>query len=377
MQTLLKPFITILLITVLFGSCTKTINFNSDQLEAKIVVNSLLIANSKITTSITKSQNLLLTNDFFEPLKNAKADLYVNDQFAETLKFESKTDTFIKQLNYGVVEKIPYDKGVFISETTAEAGKTYRLEVSCDGMDNVSCETTVPYKVEITSVDTSSEAIDDEWSDYRYKLLQVKFKDPRDISNYYRVQLDNTRGSAVTYFQEKDDQYIFSDTILIANSYGSYFNMADPIFKTSENEANDIIMGTPNNRYAIFDDSQISGKEYNITIQEYNNWKQTPEDSVSGNFVIQKITLYSINKDYFDYLNTANYHFYFDEDYFSEPVPVYSNVIGGLGIWGSANTSQFSIIQGVYPMPGKTYMPHEDYYKNQYDGYGGGYSGGY
>uniref|UniRef100_UPI0032174DED DUF4249 domain-containing protein n=1 Tax=uncultured Draconibacterium sp. TaxID=1573823 RepID=UPI0032174DED len=366
----LKLFSIILPLAILFCSCEKTIDFNSDQVKPKIVVNALLTQGTKVSVSITKSKSLLSDKDYFEVLANAKADLYVNDEFVETLEFESRADTLEKHYHYGAITKTPVDKGVYTSETEVEAGKTYRLEVACDGMDNVSCETTVPMPVEIISVDTVTVVADENEYYGKYLAYRLKFKDPEDMSNYYRFQMDYTRGTVLTRYA--DEQYVNTDTVVLYESYYYGYQLDDPIFENSENEANDIVMGTPENQYAIFTDKKINGKEYTLSSQLFNYSNSYSEEQAPGNFMTYRLTLYSINKDYFDYLNTVNYQSWYSDDYFSEPVPVYSNVEGGLGIWSSAGISQYNLTEGDYPVSGKIYISQEDLNQN-WGGYGYNY----
>lgn len=356
----------IILIAVLFSSCEKTIDFKGDEIEPKIVVNGLLVAGTKVSANIFQSRSLLSEKGYFESLKDAKADLYVDGEFVETLKYESKIDTFRKRLDHNLSENIPYENGIYTSETLVEPGRTYKLEVSREGVNSVNCETTVPEPVEIISVDTLTEVVEKDWGTTQFFTILMKFKDPGDRKNYYRVQVNNERGSALNYYYS--DQIVYTDTILVSKGQGIGFYLNDPIFKNSESEANDIVLGAPDNQYAIFDDSQISGREYTLKAQ-FSNYISNVSDIEHGDFLIQQPILYSITKDYFDYLNTVNYHFWFQDDYFSEPVPVYTNVNGGLGIWSSAGVSQYSITIGNYPMPGKTYVDADEYYQYGAGGY--------
>lgn len=336
----------------------------------KIVVNGLLTAGTKISANIFQSRSLLSGKGYFESLPNAQADLYVDGAFVETLKYEGKIDTFYKHLDYNVLEKIPYENGFYSSEIIAEPGKTYKLEVSCPGMNPVNCETTVPEPVEILSVDTITQAVEQEWGTLQFFNIKIKFKDPGNRKNYYRFQMNNLNGFVLTH--QNNNNIVYTDTVVIRKEQGIGYYTDDPIFKNSDSEANDIVMGTPDNRYAIFDDSQISGQEHTLKIY-FSSYPFDLYGAEYGNFLIQQLILYSIPKEYFDYLNTANYHFWFEDDYFSEPVPVYSNVNGGLGIWSAVSISQHNITKGTYPMPGKSYIDYDEYRQSQYQYGGGGY----
>ncbi len=372
MQSIVKT-LTGIFVAILFFSCEKTIDFDGDTINPKIVVNGILTPETKVSASILKSRSQLSEDIFFESLTNAKADLYVDGTLVETLKYEGRIDTSRVHLPYDVVKETPYNRGIYMGETTVEAGKTYRLEISCDGFDAVSCETTVPTPVAFSEEDTSRLEVEQDWGITGLFSVSIGFKDPTNIDNYYRISSSTLSGSELSYYQGSEI-VISPDTILTYYDYPGYVDPSDPIFYESNNEANDIVMGTPSNQFAIFSDGQIRGQEHTLKINF--NYNLTNEGNASGRFSTRTIIFYSLSKEYFEYLNTVNYHFWYAEDYFSEPVPVYSNVIGGMGIWGSESYYKYEVTTGEHPMEGKIYIDRHEYY-NSNNGYGGGYGSPY
>jgi len=372
MQSIVK-ILTGIFATILFFSCEKTIDFDGDIMHTQIVVNGVLTPEMNVSASILKSRSQLSEDDFFESLTNAKADLYVDGVFTETLKYEGRIDTSRVYLPYDVIKETPYNRGIYMGKTTVEAGKTYRLEISSDGLDAVKCETTVPIPVAFAGKDTSRMEVEQDWGTTGLFSVSVGFKDPKNIDNYYRIYSSTLSGSALTY-NNGSETVIYPDTILTYYDYPGYVDPSDPIFYESNNEANDIVMGTPNNQFSIFSDGQIRGQEHTLKINF--NYTLTNEGNASGRFSTRTIIFYSLSKEYFEYLNTVNYHFWYAEDYFSEPVPVYSNVIGGMGIWGSESYCIYEVTTGEYPMEGKIYIDRHEYY-NSNNGYVGGYGSPY
>lgn len=350
---------------IFFYACEKTIEFKGDNIQSKIVVNGNLIAEQPLKINISKSQSLLSEEEFFETLPNAIADLYEDNTFIETLTYTGKVDTFIKYLPYDVIKKIPFKVGNFSGKTIPKAGRTYRLEVTCDGFESVHCETTVPVPVEILKVDTVSYAYENEFQKYKNIHTTLHFNDPGNVNNYYRIESELKRGVVRNYNEYKQGlPFSPSDTILIRIEPGHGINSNDPLLSPQE-QANDVIFGSPENRFNIFNDTYFNGKESKISIYNFSD-NQNIEMNF-GNFSLQRISLISISKEYYNYLNTANYHFWYDQDPFSEPVPVTSNVVGGMGIFGSSGVSSFELLFGNYPTDGKTYIT-EDYNYN-YGGY--------
>jgi hypothetical protein len=64
----------------------------------------------------------------------------------------------------------------------------------------------------------------------------------------------------------------------------------------------------------------------------------------------------TLSKEFFLFSRSLEQQDLVQDNPFAEPVPVYSNVAGGLGIFGSAASSGKSFIFGEYPIDGKTYI---------------------
>ncbi|HRX12440.1 MAG TPA: DUF4249 domain-containing protein [Draconibacterium sp.] len=374
MKTLVNIFIGILMISIFF-SCEKTIDFNGVNMEPKIVVHGNLMAGYPVRAAVYKSRSLLSDEEFYNSLPNAEVKLYENGIYVETLEYAGRVDTFRKQLPYDVIKEYIFTNGSYSGMTVAEVGKTYRLEISCDGFDPVTCETTVPAPVEITKVDTVTEVVDLGNGPVKNSWIYIYFKDPEGSQNYYMLQSERTTGWVLNYFdQYSGDPFVPSDTIFLRYESFTGIQLADPVFNNN-NQADDVIMGSPDNRFAIFNDTQINGKNYKLGVIHYDPYyggggyspyqgeDNNPIDGTEyGNFSALTIKLVSITKEYYDYLNSANYHFWFSDDPFSEPVPVASNVIGGMGRWAASSSSEIKIIKGTYPMPRKIYINEYEYY---------------
>ncbi len=379
MKTSIYIFIGIAFASLLY-SCEKTIDFEGDNMESKIVVHGNLIAGYPVRAQVYKSRSLLSDEEFYSSLTNAEVKLFENDVYIETLEYAGRVDTFRKQLPYDVFKEYIFTIGSYSAKTVAKVGKTYRLDISCNGFDPVTCETTVPAPVQITKVDTVTEIIEMDYGTVKNSWIYIYFHDPAGTQNYYMLQSGKLSGRVLNYYDKQSGEpYVPSDTILVRNDSYSSIQLADPIFNNNS-QADDIVLGSPNNRFAIFKDTQIDGKEYKLSLiyndSYYGGVIYSPyeggggnikpiDDSEYGNFISLNIQFVSITKDYYDYLNTANYHFWFSDDPFSEPVPVASNVIGGMGSWGASSSSEINIVKGIYPMPGKTYIKEYEYY-NRY-----------
>ncbi|MCF6295829.1 MAG: DUF4249 domain-containing protein [Flavobacteriaceae bacterium] len=140
-------FFAVALVFILY-SCEKTIDFESKYIQPQIVVNSIVRPGRGVLVEVGKSRSILDENNYFEAITGAKVLLYENGAFLTELQYMSRIDTFQKYLNDGIVEKYPYEKGNYIDTIVVlKAGATYRLEVSKEGFNPVSCETTVPVPI--------------------------------------------------------------------------------------------------------------------------------------------------------------------------------------------------------------------------------------
>lgn len=360
MNILLKIGLGLIALSLLF-SCEKTIEFKGDNMEPKIVVNSILVVGEPISVQIMKSRSLLSDRPFIEALPEAKALLYEDGVLLEAL------DTLHLPYPSNNGETLMIFSG-FVGKTIPKPGKTYRLEVSNDGLQPVSCETTVPQTVEIVKIDTITEYTVSEGNQYPQPRLKITFhfSDPAAKENYYRIESRMTEGYVKNNHQLHIPSFIPSDTIVVRPDRINRLELTDPVFK-SEGQANEVIFGSPDNRFSIFDDALIDGKDYGLMLFNIANFYDygTSKGLEYGNFRLQTISLISLSKEYHDYLHSVNYHSWYSDDFFSEPYPVLSNVRGGMGIFGSSNISTAEILFGEYPMAGKTYIDSPRY--------GGGY----
>lgn len=352
-----------MLCAVLFSSCEKTIDFKGNDIAPMIVVNGLVVPGKPIEVSVTKSQSFLADSYLFETLTDAKVDLYIDDEFAETLNLEEVEGSEIFSHYYP-----DYVEYAFRGETIAENGKTYRLEIAREGLQSVNCETTVPDAVDLLAVDTLTEIIPVDYGTQKLWAIKIKFGDNAETDNFYRIQINEINGLNKNYYQAEKE---YSDTVFMWEQLALNLDLFDPVFGNKTDEADEIVTGTPDNKYALFDDTQINGKEYTVKVRlsyNYNVYRPYPLDEDSGNFLERKIVLYALSPEYYEYLKSATNHFYYADDYFSEPVPVYSNVRGGMGIFAALDSASYSVISGIYPMEGKVYMENDNT-----GGYGYGY----
>lgn len=352
----IKIIYLIALLISIFYSCDTEIDFSDKALNPSLVVNAFIENDSIITVFLYQTTSINATDSKFY-VTNAIIKLFEDDIEKDQLVLKSN---LYVNTNNGYSETHGYDTLYYYSsQTIAQIGKTYRLEISAPNFDNVSSETSIPSPVEIISIDTSSIKRDNgDWIDYQ-KNFTIRFKDPADEVNYYRLIKTNTNGtySLETYHFENYDST--NARIMISNYSYSYFNSNDPILSFGNEDANSYILGSSWNDYGIFTDERINGQDYELEIYEsigYNGDYENQYDYSIGEFNRTNFILQSITRETYLFLKSIDEQSFNNDIPFVEPVPVFSNIKNGVGIMSGYSSSTKSITNGEYPMGGIIYV---------------------
>jgi hypothetical protein len=313
-------YITLFLITILFASCEKVIEFNGPVTEPLVVVNSFITPDSAVHAQVSLSRFFLSNKDTFDLVNNATVSLLVNGIQKEVLT--------------------PTANGWYTGLYHPEIGDSIKLIVQTPGKNAVTCSTTIIPKPNIISVDTTTELtgenspiisvnkityqIDTIGNAIGRKMKFVlRFNDELSVQNYYRLVVYTKTTSMLGTV--KDYTFAFDDIVS-----GNVNNQIGPPTSLSSNKFN------------VFSDDLFNGKQYPLTfsiadnINHYNTGLTLPEPQRQV-----FINLQSISKSYFLYLQTrASIK---SNTFFAEPVQVYSNVNGGIGILGSYTSSIWEI----------------------------------
>lgn len=338
------------LIVAAFVSCTKTIDFDDEGLANQVVVNSIISTDSFFSAHLSKSGSILSDRQPNPPTEGTM-ELYEDGvlirQFSSQLGGFSATDI------------IP------------QAGKSYRMVITSNGKQIIT-ETTIPLPADLISADTST--VKNEYG-YKSTNYKIRIKDNQG-DDFYRVivmneslvQMKDDGKKSWRYYYSKVPQWISSD---------------DPVFKSVYNNfGNDLIDYGPNNDFYIFPDSYFQGKEYSVQFQiwptgygyyntGYAGYDNNPNSPYKTIFNRQTVHIQKLSKDFYNYLKYLKLHNHYRDNPFAEPVPVYSNVQNGAGIFASFNNEAKFTFEKIYiPFSMDTIKVEEhDYGYN----YGGGY----
>ncbi|TDN96217.1 DUF4249 domain-containing protein [Sunxiuqinia elliptica] len=331
----IRLIFTCLLIVLGWSSCTKTIDFQEAENEQQLIINGILTPDSTFKIMLVKSQSILESSGY-PVVSGAQV----------TLKEDG---TELGQ----AIEKNGY---YTIPAYRPLPGKTYRLDVQ-SGSKNLTTETYIPTSAKIISVDTTTNK--GQWG-HKRKQFDLTFEDqPGD--DFYRILLVQEllytmqiKPDSMVYMLSRSTQYILSE---------------DPVFNSLYNNIdNETLDMGPENNYQIFPDLYFNNKQYNVKFEVYDSYR-------NNDILYQKSTVHlqKLSKDLFNFLKYLNLHNYYRDEPFSEPVPVYSNIENGTGIFAGVNDeAQVSFKEVFIPHSMDTIEVVEapDY------GYGG-YYGGY
>ncbi len=177
----------------------------------------------------------------------------------------------------------------FTTDFQPQSGATYSLEVSTSRNQKVTARCTVP-----TQAPPTVEMVSIEWEhSYGYvRAVTFKIKDGEGSGNYYRV---------------------------VASVKYSYFGTDEGFYNT-----------------IYFDKGEefISDNAKDGSYFTYQTEAILPDPSAT---IKLKISISAIDEHYFNYHRSINA--YQDDNPFSEPTPVYSNINGGLGVFATYRNS--------------------------------------
>jgi hypothetical protein len=352
----------------LFFSCEKTIEFKKGEIASLIVVNGELHPGDSLRVQIKKSRSTLENNFFYESLPDATVKLFKDGAFVEELRYVARMDTFMEYLNYDVNVEHEYPNGYYVSgNVLVQSGSTYFLEITREGYERVTCETTVPFPVSINSFSLVCENAMDEYSNgYINIKTKLNFSDPGAEKNYYNIKAGGVMGydkniPGYSYFHgyhygTNEDNISPSDTILITALFFPYFHSSDPVFNVESEGIHDYSFFATQ-----FTDELINGKAYTLSLI-FDYFRKIHTEY--GEFYTLTLHLENLSPEFYLYSVSKAQQDWVRDNPFAEPVPVYSNVEGGLGIFGSSAARSISGTIGEYPMAGKTYIPEEAFYKD-------------
>lgn len=283
----------IIFIVVSLIACRKEIPFDVKDSDRKIVLNTIIQADSLFSAHVFRSNHVYDHSFELLYLNNAIVSVYTNNKLIENLSL--------------------VENGYYLgSGATANANTEYEFRVSVPNLQSCTGVGKVLKPVNIIAVDSiglMNFEYDEFFSSYEetYQAYEVKFNDNGDEENYYRLKVD----------------------VADYNLYNTEYDFFVP------NESNDAVIEVwPYfDGYYYFSDVLFNGDDYSFTLG-----LMPPYGTGGYNACFY---LEHISKDFFLYIKSANFQRETKGDaLFAQSVQVLSNINNGYGIVGTSTVSK-------------------------------------
>lgn len=298
-----------LLVVFAFGGCTKYIDFEGDNATPRLVINGVMYPDSSIQVTLSNSVGYLSTDG-------------IRRQTNGVLSLYNESGELVEVLQHT-------GDGIYKGNTVASVGARYRLVAEHPGFEPVEASDVVPVPVPILSWDTATVEIENPFNTTTGLEYRFTFADPAGEDNYYMVEVIQAEEFYINYVLDPESGQFMADTVWLEQPF--FFNVG---MNTSDQviaSENDSFLGeslTFGDRFFFSDDLfEGSTREFVVRITE---------PLPTARFVLRLSTL---SEAYYRYRVTERRFFDTNGDPFAEPVLVFSNVEGGLGIFGGVSSS--------------------------------------
>lgn len=322
----MKYFIIFTSILCLFVECVRE-NLYPPNEGRKIVLNGLLTTDTLLNIKITKSDYILGTalEPIFYDQDSVEVYIYQNKMRIDSLHHVSPSlFNTLGVLNLG---------NYWSRSVSAVPGQEYKVVMKLSGLPEATAITTIPELVKIDNLDTSrvTLALGSFYENNVGMKFAIEFSDPRNRPNYYLLRI-----YSVTYYDPLDNfQRLPSFNSL-------QFACQDPIVEEKLNSVNGL-------EVIAFTDKLFNGQTHRLDVIVKGEsigkpFTQHPQSTYIDHRKAVYIKLYSIQEEYFRYIQTLNLYSKNYSNPLAEPVLMNSNVTGGYGIFSGAAVSSDSVV---------------------------------
>lgn len=316
-----KLYSSLLMLSVLLlASCEKEIEFNGDITQPLVVVNSYLLPDSTVRVQLSKSRFFLDSKVDYDRIDDATVTIVVNNNFSEALRHTQY--------------------GNYIGSYLPQPGDSVALSIKVPGEDEIVSSAVIPPPSTVISIDTLSrrqisrypaEVRNDTiraWMiDYELEM-GLRIKDPAIQKNYYRL--------SILYNEEYADWDY-------RNYYYVYFTLQGVSNENSGDNLLGLIGGEQQKEFHLFPDDLFDGKDIVIRfkVKEYVLERAPgytdPNPPAQISYIVN---LQSLNRDTYLFLKTKEASKEIVNEFFSEPVQIFSNITNGIGIFGAITNNR-------------------------------------
>ncbi len=331
MKITIQIFSRIFFLGVIAGlcpACENPVKFKGDETDPQLVVNAFISPDSSLLVSLTESRFFLNNASTFNPVDDAIVCLWVNGTCTDTLQHS--------------------DAGQYVCKPHLASGDEIRLTAASPKFAQVDATVKMPDAVPFTvSADNFRQEIrystlgEDTLDVYQdaYCDLLLTYSDPSEVRNFYRLTMTRR-----TYWDESN---YLEETVP--------FSLSD---KTNNGVSLGNLIKTGKRRemasYNIYNDDFLNGSRVEIKIpvmyasasigSDVESYMRSASLNNGFPFCELRVFLHNLSESYYLYLKSrGEAEAYVGNNLFSEPVQVYTNVNGGLGIVGCDHVSMESV----------------------------------
>lgn len=296
-----------------FG-CEQPPSFGLETPRPKLVVESNFTLDKAIQVYVSRSQFILEEEEEKEEyVLNATVEIYEDDVYLETLELvEPKSG----------LNEVPY---YTTRNLVPKVNTIYTIQVEAPCCDPVMANSRIPNSISLLSASISELSVGEgqEMENLLVTyLVRLSFEDPSEEKNYYHLSL-----------LQQVHRYTLNeggDTV-ITNS-----QLRSLVFNPEDND---------NGRVAHFrggllvEDNAINNGKV-ISFELPLNIKLKKNEEILGKLFLE---LRAVTEDYYRYFSDLSRQKQSSDSPFSEPVIIYDNIDGGLGIFAGYNSSLDSL----------------------------------
>ena len=307
-----------ILIGISLTACLTEVDLSDLRESPRLVVNGVAVAGEPLRVSVTRTW--FYTDDHPNVvIPDATVCLYVNGHYEETIPFVPGDTLFNAVGNY---------QAAFVPQVADRL----RLEVSAPGYEAVHAETEVPQPSTLVDAKAVQEVITADSTMKRISYA-ICFQDAAEEENYYLFRLE--------------EGYLSEDSIY--RWHVLHLDYAEePLFGQNSSALDQILFPQYLSGYdgRVFSDEAINGLPYTIHLQNTYSYSGTPRTKRL------RVRLYAISADYYKYLKTLqdqsdnSFANHLIDAGLAEPIRVYSNIDGGLGIFGGCTPNWIEVDYG-------------------------------
>jgi hypothetical protein len=324
------------LIVITSVACETVIDYRGPDATPKVVIYAVLDPDSLISVLVSESHSVFRVRYQPGQIPDAVVRVYRDGVLLETLTYTEPEPA------PDYTPESPYS--LYVSDATRpEPGNVYRIEAEVPGLPVVYGEAVVPLPVAATITDTSST---DLGNGYRELVVRFRFRDPAGEKNYYRFTASGMTGY---YYGSKSEPFNPFIPVNVQEQELSYGSLSDPLIAPQQED--DIFDMYLANTYFLFTDDLIPGREYSLRMA----YTGVYPDTDFNEFLRARFCLNNITRDLYLHLQSYSAHIQTRDNFLAEPVPVYTNVVNGLGVVGASSAACDSLKIGEYPVEGVTY----------------------